>query len=115
MSQSERVERSVHLPVPPAAVWQALTDGDRLAAWFGGTVELDPRFGGRVRVATDDGQVQRGTVEAAEEPNRLAFRLWDADGTGSRVEFEVTEVPDGSELTVTETRLSAQARALAMA
>jgi uncharacterized protein YndB with AHSA1/START domain len=107
----DSVERRIHLPVPPAAVWHALTDGDSLAAWFGGSVDVEPRFGGRVRVVGDDGDELRGTVEAADEPGHLAFRLWTPDGEGSRVEFDITEAGDGSDLTVTETRLSASSRA----
>lgn len=39
MAFPDRIERTVRLDRPPAAVWPTLTTADRLAAWFGDEVE----------------------------------------------------------------------------
>ena len=41
------IERQVTLPVARQEVWEALTEPDRLRAWFGARVEWDLRPGAR--------------------------------------------------------------------
>ena len=101
--------RTVTLPAPAPRVWRALVERERLSAWLGAEVSLDPRPGGRVSLVDDTGE-HRGTVEAVEPGRRLTFRLWapPAPGgalEGSRIEFQVEDLGPSTRLTVTEHRL----------
>jgi uncharacterized protein YndB with AHSA1/START domain len=101
------VRREVVLPVAPDELWPALTEGERMAEWFGADVELDLRPGGRMTFRWTD-VTRRGVVEAVEPNRRLAFRWSGADGEGeeeSRVEFRLDAVADGTRLRVTESGL----------
>ena len=102
-----RVERKVLLPAPPDDVWPALADAERLAGWLGGRVELDARAGGRVVVADDDGE-RWGTVEQLQPGRVLVLRLWERSAglSGTRLEFVLDAVEEGTLLTVVESRIT---------
>ena len=106
------ITREVTVDAPPDAVWDALTDPDELAAWFGADAEVDLRVGGAIRFRWPDGSERRGLVVDLDPPRRLAFRWRElravaaglaaadatvvaftlgADGRGTRV--TVTESP----------------------
>ena len=55
------VERKVTLPADPDRVWQHLTEGDLVADWMGGEVEIEvrPALGTQVTLGTMRGQVVR--------------------------------------------------------
>jgi len=103
-----RIERTVVLPASPEEVWPALTESGRLASWLDAEVELDGRLGGRV-VVVDEGGERWGTVEWFEPGRMLVLRLWEkADRLcGSRLEFTLDGVEDGTRLTVVESRIDA--------
>ena len=46
MAFPDRIERTVHVPQPPARVWAALTTAEGLAGWFGDEARIDLREGG---------------------------------------------------------------------
>lgn len=111
------VRRSVELPASPEAVWAALTDPERLSAWVGGEVDLDPFPGGQIAVQ-EDGRLRRGVIVDLEplrhfeirwlpRSTRLGFH-WGPDdepaGSGGALEFTLTPVPerDATRLTVVE-------------
>ncbi|HYA08216.1 MAG TPA: SRPBCC domain-containing protein [Gaiellaceae bacterium] len=94
-----RIEREIVVPEPPAEVWEALTEPERLEEWFATEVELDARPGGSGVFRWGDGEVQRATVREAEPEERLVLD-WD---DGGEVVLELEEVPDGTRLRVVET------------
>jgi uncharacterized protein YndB with AHSA1/START domain len=106
-----RVSRTVHLSAPVGRVWEALTEGRQLSAWFGAEVRADPRPGGVVAFRWPDGRERQATVEEVAPSRALSFR-WApfermADGRPhmvppSRVEFSLQELVRGTLLTVTE-------------
>ena len=110
-----RVERTVVLPAPPHVVWPALTEADRLAGWLGGRVELDARAGGRVVVADEDGE-RWGTVEDFQPGRALVLRLWERSAglSGTRLEFTLDGVDEGTRLTVVESRIKSAGTPLAV-
>jgi uncharacterized protein YndB with AHSA1/START domain len=70
------------MPVSPERLWEALTDPEQLAGWFGGRIEWEMREGGQARFRDDDGSVRIGTVEAVRPGRHLRFRWWPAGRSG---------------------------------
>jgi uncharacterized protein YndB with AHSA1/START domain len=102
----------------PSIVFDALTTPAGIAAWWGpddGPVllaETEPRVGGRFRVRFRmlDGSEHESSGEYLEvvPPERLAMSWRWAGGEGpgvSLVEFELRAIPEGTELTLTHSRL----------
>jgi uncharacterized protein YndB with AHSA1/START domain len=109
--EDHKVERRVQLRAGADAVWQALTRGAELSAWFGARVELEPHAGGRAAFAWPDGRRRDAMVEVFDPERQLLLR-WlpferDADGvTTSKAPGYIRFVLEPSEgdtaLTVTE-------------
>jgi uncharacterized protein YndB with AHSA1/START domain len=110
-AEEQRVERTLVLPSPPEEVWAALTQPDRLGAWFDEdtvVAELELRPGGRARFVTE-GVERRALIEAVDPARRLSFR-WLPDPRQhpalsmprTRVTFELEPVDEGTRLTVVE-------------
>jgi uncharacterized protein YndB with AHSA1/START domain len=115
VTSTDRIEKSIVLRAPRARVWQALTDAEAFGHWFG--VELAGPFspGGRTRGrVTHEGYEHvpfEITVERMEPERLIAWRWhphsiepgvdYSAEPT-TLVVFELTEVADGTQLTVVE-------------
>ncbi|HEX4492266.1 MAG TPA: SRPBCC domain-containing protein [Acidimicrobiia bacterium] len=108
------VERTAAFPVPPDVLWDALTDPDLLAEWFG-NVDFDLEPGGAITDGDTLGDAGEpatiGVVETIEPPRRVGF-VWIAPGsdTPSSVELEIDDDVDsddgcGSILRVREVRI----------
>ena len=101
------VERSADFAAPPEAVWDAVTDPDLLAEWFG-PFEFDLSPGGAI-TTTDPGETETiGVVERVEPPRRIGF-VWVAPGTDSPSSVEIVIDDDedgGSILRTREVRLA---------
>ena len=103
--ETTTVERTVDLDAPVEDVWSALTEDGELSDWFGGPSMLDPVPGGAGRFESDDGDVRRARVDDVEPGRRLSWRWWsegDDDGPITAVTFELTSLPAGTRLVVTE-------------
>ena len=70
-----RMER--RLKHPPAKVWKAVTEPERLADWFPGSVTLDLRAGGALTFELD-GDGDTGTITDLDPPRLIAY-TWGAD------------------------------------
>src|SRR4051812_12733480 len=119
---SDAVTREVVLPADVDEVWEAITDPERMADWFGADVELDLQPGGRAVFHGDDGAVRGGVGEEVAPGHRLSYRWWphqaDDPNPGApkqtRVELTIEAVPSGTRLLVVEAPLfSASASASA--
>jgi uncharacterized protein YndB with AHSA1/START domain len=106
------IEREARFPVPPAELWDAVTDPDLLVEWFG-DVAFDLEPGGAITEGgADDAEPSTiGVVETFEPPRRIGF-VWIAPGTDtpSSVELEIDDDTDpdgddGSILHVREVRI----------
>jgi uncharacterized protein YndB with AHSA1/START domain len=81
------VERTADLAAPADAVWDAITDPDLLADWFG-EIEFDLSEGGAITTA-GAGEIETiGVVERVEAPHRIGF-VWIAPGSESPSSVEI--------------------------
>jgi uncharacterized protein YndB with AHSA1/START domain len=98
------LERQVVIPVSPERLWDALTEPDALAGWFGAQVEWELSPGGRARFRQDDGGERTGIVQSVLPGRHLRFRWWpNGIETGaSEVTYDLEPDDDGTRLTVTE-------------
>lgn len=94
-----KVEREIVVPEPPAEVWEALTEPERLEEWFATEAELDPRPGGEGVFRWGDGEERRATVREIAEEERLVLD-WD---DGGEVMLELERAEDGTRVRVVET------------
>jgi uncharacterized protein YndB with AHSA1/START domain len=100
-----RVDRETLLDASLSEVWEAISEESRLEEWLAEEVELDLVEGGDATFLFEDGE-RRGTVDAIEEEERLAF-TWSRPGElPSRVEFRIEAIPEGTRLRVTESAMA---------
>jgi uncharacterized protein YndB with AHSA1/START domain len=107
MAFPDRIERTVELAHPPAAVWAALTTAEGLAGWFGQQAAIELRPGGPASMTWDSGHRAEMRVERVEEPAVFGFTwhifgLPDDDPRRTYVEFTLEPVGGGTRLTVIE-------------
>ena len=74
MAFPDRIERTVELAHPPAAVWAALTTAEGLGTWFGNEAAIDLRPGGSAWMRwAEEGFTAHMRVERVEEPAVFGF------------------------------------------
>ena len=111
---ADRIEKTTVLRAPQTRVWRALTDAKQFSAWFG--IELNEPFAvGRSVQGLLTYRGERVTIEfVVEQMNAeeyFAYR-WHPGAVDPKVdyssepmtlvEFRLTSVPEGTELTITE-------------
>ena len=114
MTVSDRIERTMLLPVPRQRVWAAITQPEHLAHWFGVVSSIDFRVGGAIHFVWDNKpSPYPGIIEAIELEHRFAFR-WSSYAIGNPdltfatlppmtlVEFTLEELAEGTQLTLVE-------------
>jgi uncharacterized protein YndB with AHSA1/START domain len=111
MGFPDRIERTVEIKKPPAAVWAALTTADGLASWFGHTATIDLRPGGRAEMTWNTGDRASMRIERVEEPTVFGFTwgiygLPETDPRRTYVEFTLEPNDSGTRLTVVESGFS---------
>jgi uncharacterized protein YndB with AHSA1/START domain len=70
------IRRQVVIPVEPERLWEALTEPEQIAGWFGGRLEWNLEEGGMVGFRGDDGTARAGRVESIRPGRHLRFRWW---------------------------------------
>ena len=108
MGFPDRIERSLDLAHPPAAVWAALTTSEGLSAWFGERATIDLRPGGAAQMTFKSGATVAMRVERVEPPTVFAFTwqlpdLPEDDPRRTYVEFTLAAVGSGTRLRLVET------------
>jgi uncharacterized protein YndB with AHSA1/START domain len=111
MGFPDRIERTVRVAQPLAAVWTALTTAEGLGAWFGNEASIDLRPGGAAWMKWDHGFKADMRVERVEEPRVFGYTwhvygLPDDDPRRTYVEFTLEPDGTGTRLTVTESGFS---------
>jgi uncharacterized protein YndB with AHSA1/START domain len=115
MTTADRIQKTTLLRAPQGRVWRALTDVSQFATWFG--IELTEPFvvgrtvSGRLTMRGEHYTIAFA-VERMDPEERFAYR-WHPYAIDKAtdysaepmtlVEFRLKSVPDGTELTVTET------------
>jgi uncharacterized protein YndB with AHSA1/START domain len=107
MGFPDRIERTVEIAQPPAAVWTAITTAEGLGAWFGNQATIDLRPGGAAQMTWDGGHKADMRVERVEEPSVFGFTwhiygLPEEDPRRTYVEFTLEPAGAGTRLTVVE-------------
>jgi len=103
--QSHVVRRNVELDVSAAELWDLVSDPERLAEWFGDTVDIDLQPGGTGAI-TDDGVLKFVHVDRVDSGRQLSFSWWEPDRPEhtAQVVFDIAPTPaGGSRLEITET------------
>lgn len=108
MGFPDRIERTMEVAHPPAAVWAALTTAEGLGTWFGNDAAIDLRPGGSAQLSWTDGPTVDLRVERVEEPAVFGFTwhiygLPEDDPRRTYVEFTLEPAGAGTRLTVVET------------
>src|SRR6266568_1266285 len=103
MAFPDRIERTVELAHPPAAVWAALTTAEGLGAWFGNEAAIDLRPGGPAWMRWDGGHTAEMRVERVEAPAVFGFtwHIYGLPGDDPRrtyVEFTLEPAGAGTRL-----------------
>ena len=112
---TDRIEKNVVLRAPRARVWQALADSEAFGQWFGvqfaGPFAPGGRVTGRITHPGYEHLPFEITVERME-PERLITWRWHPNAVEPGVDystepttlvsFELTDVPEGTRLTVVE-------------
>ena len=112
MKFSDKIERELFLPVPVTQVWEAIATAEGLGHWFSNQVSLDLQVGGAIKFTWNDHGTSNGRIERLDPPNVFAYR-WQAHtvpddepltpANSTVVTFSLTEVDNGTQLSVVET------------
>jgi uncharacterized protein YndB with AHSA1/START domain len=78
MGHEFEVRKEIELDATPEQVWEAITTGPGIDAWFMGRTEVEPRQGGTARF-TLAGSTEEATVTAWDPPKRFATRSAESD------------------------------------
>ena len=103
------ITRTIDIKATLEKVWAALTESDLIAQWFGDACEFDATPGGTGYFGWPHHGRHRVVVEHVDKPKTLVYR-WareaDVDpvpGNSTVVRFDLTELADGTRLTLFET------------
>jgi uncharacterized protein YndB with AHSA1/START domain len=116
------IDRELETTAAPTAVWEALTDPDRLGDWLEADVELEVRPGGAGRFSFADGEERRAMVETVRPGTELTFSWWRSDDAGvatdpgtTTVTFLIEATPAGGTILRLREAAAIQVRARARA
>ena len=100
---AHRLDRSLVIEAPQAAVFRYFTDSARWAAWWGAGSAIDAQPGGRVLVRYPDGTEAVGEVVELSPPSQIVFTYGYVKGMPvapgeSRVTIRLEAAPRGTRL-----------------
>ena len=97
---TDRIEKTLVVPVPREKVWRAFADSAERSKWEAATYEIDPTPGGRIHYSFPDGISNDGVVLEVE-PGRL-LRHREPHGPGdTEVTIRIQDVDNGTHISIT--------------
>jgi uncharacterized protein YndB with AHSA1/START domain len=84
---------SLSIEAAPEAVWEALTEGEKLTRWFAPEAAVTPGLGGRIRLSWGPGMEGEAPITGWEPGRRLAWT--ERGGSDAEVEVEFLLEPAG--------------------
>jgi uncharacterized protein YndB with AHSA1/START domain len=103
---TDTVHRELDLPCSPSEAWEHVTD----PSWLGGEGDM-PMVPGADGWISDGDDVHYIIVEEVDEENRLVYRWATFAEEPSRVEIELTPIPDGTRISISESPIEVKAQA----
>ena len=112
---SDQIQRVIDLPVSLDRAWRAISTPEDFSSWFSDHAAFESRVGAEIVFEWDQYGKKYGRVEVIDPPHRFGFRWLAGDagvqapikeGNSTLVMMELTEVPNGIRLTVTESGFS---------
>jgi uncharacterized protein YndB with AHSA1/START domain len=82
------------IPAPPAALYRAFTNSTTLRDWLANVATTAPRLGGRIYLATTQGDYAAGVFTTLEPDREVAFS-WQGSGEPGPSRVQATFVPEG--------------------
>lgn len=111
----DQIQKMIDLPVDISRAWQAISTPEEISSWFSDHASFETQVGAEIVFDWDDYGKKCGRVEIIDRPRRFGFR-WLAGDAGLKtaieennstlVVMELTEIPGGTRLTVTESGFS---------
>ncbi len=115
MTNTDKIEKQITLRAPRTKVWRALTDASQFGTWFRVKLDQDFKLGqrvtGKITVPGFENIQFAIDIDTIDAEQRFAFR-WHpyaidpnvdySKEPPTRVEFQLSEVADGTHLTVVE-------------
>ena len=112
---NDQIKRVVDLPVDISRAWRVISTPEEISNWFSDQVSFEVEVGAEIVFDWDDYGQKFGRVEVIDPPHRFGFR-WLAGDAGLKIPIEednstlvmmeLSEIPDGTRLTVTESGFS---------
>src|ERR1700679_307723 len=103
---TDTVHREMDLPCSPSEAWEHVID----PSWLGddGDLPMTPGADGWI---SDGDDIRDVIVEEVDEENRLVYRWATFAEEPSRVEIELTPIPDGTRISISESPIAVKAQA----
>jgi uncharacterized protein YndB with AHSA1/START domain/uncharacterized damage-inducible protein DinB len=92
MAKKQELKFRQTIKAPPAEVFLALTNATALREWFCDTAEIEPRKGGRVYFAWNQGYYAAGEVTKFTPGKKLSF-TWHGRGEPDHTQVEISVAP----------------------
>jgi uncharacterized protein YndB with AHSA1/START domain len=86
----------------PEEVWAALTEPEQVRNWLA-AMTIEPRAGGRITFAWDNGHTDEGVVRVFDPPTTFEY-TWE-EGESSVVRFELVSDGDGTVLILDHSKI----------
>ena len=87
----KQLEMTTTVAAPIEAVWEALTTGQGLSAWYVSSAEIDPELGGELSISFGAGPPGVSQIDVWEPPSRVRFAYVPQGG------MEIGDMVGGSE------------------
>ena len=103
---TDTVYRELDLPCSPSEAWEQVID----PSWLGDDGELPTTPGSDGWISEGD-DIRYLIVEEVDEESRLVYRWATFAEEPSRVEIELTPIPDGTRISISESPIAVNAQA----